>query len=200
MSKIVIGSPANRFRPEQIKFVAWHEAPDSAKLELRRWVGGLLPWRDGEYGGGPFGALRWLDQKIALSSPGGLFQTFIGLLEDEVVWTGSVVEDDRGVKARLASNGLNVDGFLGLFNTRTALRGRGIGWAGVNHVNNHVQLESNRSQRSLAIALFTENDAAERHYRSLGFVYLKKMFVPSFSLFERVYLKKYASGITHRVQ
>jgi len=154
----------------------------------------MKPRRDGELGGGPWGALKWLDGKIALSTPEGLFQTFLALHGENVVWTGSIVEDDRGVKARLSAKGLLVDGFFGLFNTRHTLRGCGIGWSGVNYVNHYVQSWVDRTKSDLTVALFTANPDAERHYRSLGFEFSRKIVIPGLTLVERVYLKTYRSG------
>jgi len=193
VAQITLDGHVRRFGPDDLSFVTWHESPGWARTQLRDWVGGMKPRRDGELGGTPWGALQWVDKKIALSVAGGLFQTFLALHGEEVVWTGSVVQDDRGVKARLRDKGLAVDAFYGLFNTRYTLRGLGIGWAGANHVNNYVQHWVNSSKTNLTVALFTANEAAERHYRSVGFTFFKKIFMPDFSVFERVYVKTYSS-------
>jgi len=146
--------------------------------------------RDGEKGDGPDGAEAWLAEKLGLLTRGGLFQTFFAVYGGEVVWTGSVVEDDRGVKAQLAGLGYPVDAFFGLFNTRHDLRGRGIGWTGANHVDRHVH-EWTASAKDVRGALFTVEPAAERHYVALGFHLVGDIYIPAFDAIERAYVKDY---------
>jgi hypothetical protein len=177
-----------RFEWDDLTFRNWHTAPDWARRQLHDWVWGMQQARDGEAGDGPNGAGAWLDERIALSTPSSLFQTFIGYYCREVVWTGSVVEDDRGMKSRLAKMGYPVDAFFGLFNTRHDIRGRGIGWIGANRVNRHVG-EFDRGIKNIVIALFTTNLAAERHYRALGFRLISDIYVPVFDKTERLYMK-----------
>jgi hypothetical protein len=144
----------------------------------------MEPTRDGEMGAGPAGAGAWLDEKIALSLPGGLFQTFLATYGEEVVWTGSVVEDDRGVRSQLDAMGHSVDALFGLFNTRYDLRCRGIGWAGANYVSRYVSERGGPS-----IALFTANPVAERHYKALGFECIGDIEIPAFAEAERLYIR-----------
>lgn len=174
-----------------VTYYTWHEAPTWVRSQLRDWVGSMQWARDGEKGDGPDGAGAWLDEKVGLSSTGSLFQTFIGIHKAEVVWTGSVIEDDRGVKEQLAGLGYPVNAFFGLFNTRHDLRGHGIGWTGANHIDKHVRMRAASAKKDVRIALFTVNPAAERHYKTLGFQLVGDIYIPAFDAIERAYVKNY---------
>jgi hypothetical protein len=183
-----MGSAAiKKVSPNELSFVSWYEAPLWARRLLRAWVWGMEPARDGEMGPGTDGAGAWLDEKVTLSGPGRLFQTFLAIHAEQVVWTGSVVEDDRGVRGQLAEMGHPVDAVFGLFNTRYDLRGRGIGWTGANYVNKYVLERGGPS-----IALFTRNPAAERHYKALSFECIGDIEIPAFGAIERLYIRQEA--------
>lgn len=170
-----------------LKFAAWHEAPDWARSALRDWVWGMSRAIDGEEGGGREGAGSWLDEKIEISATDSIFQTFVGLYGNEVVWTGSVVHDDRGARNELSKLGVKPDAFFGLFNTKYGLRGRGIGWAGARHINHFIW--GNKQSHPITIALFTRNPAAERHYQALGFRKIGDIYISSFDANRRLYVK-----------
>ena len=151
-------------------FCTWHQADERIRAQLRQWVWTMRRARDREDGAGPDGASAWLDGKLAVSSSDSLYQTFIALYRDDVVWTGSVVSDDRGLQQQFAQLGYQVAAFFGLFNTRHDLRGRGVGWAGARYVNDFVVRHGNPT-----LGLITGNPAAERHYVALGFVCIPEL-------------------------
>jgi hypothetical protein len=181
------------FTTDDLTFYNWHEAPAWARSQLRSWVWGMQPVHDGESGDQALGAGAWLDEKIALSSPGCFFQTFMAVYREEVVWTGSVVEDDRDCKIEFAAIGHPVDAFFGLFHTRNDLRGRGIGWAGANYVNRYV-CETDRAGKNIRVGLFTTNAAAERHYAALDFKLVGNVYISVFGIYERAYVKAAKGG------
>jgi hypothetical protein len=190
---LTIAQAEFRFTVDELTFYNWHKAPPWARSQLRDWVWGMRRKDDGEWGGWPGGAGPWLDKKVALSRPGGLFQTFVAVYQHEVVWTGSVVQDDRNCRIRFEAMGGRVDAFFGLFNTRRDLRGRGIGWAGANYVSRHVW-RVNRDWKNICVGLFTTNPAAERHYVALGFKLIGNIYVPAagipiFGTYERAYIR-----------
>jgi GNAT superfamily N-acetyltransferase len=190
-----LGGAASKwqFTADDLTFYNWHEAPPWARSRLRSWVWGMQPVRDGESGGQPGGAGSWLDEKIALSSPGSLFQTFMAAYQEEVVWTGSVVKDDRDCRGGFEAMGYPVDAFFGLFNTRKDLRGRGIGWAGANYANRYVW-ETDRGWKKICVGLFTANAVAERHYAALGFKLVGDVYISAFGIYERAYVKAAKCG------
>jgi hypothetical protein len=180
---------STRFSIDSLSFYTWHEAPVCARSQLRKWVWEMRRARDGERGGPSGGAGSWLDEKVALSRPGSLFQTFLALHQNEVVWTGSVVQDDRGCSVKFAAMGYPVDAFFGLFNTRPDMRCRGIGWTGANYVSRYVW-GGGHGWETVAVGLFTANPAAERHYIALGFDLIGEVFIPEFGISERAYVKR----------
>lgn len=177
---------------DRLDFRTWHEAPGWARDQLVGWVRGMVPDRDNENGCGPEGTGAWLEEKVAASRNSGLFQTFLGLFENEVMWTGSVVADDRGMRSVVEKMGCPVDGFFGLFNTHHDRRGRGLGWAGANAVDRHIAAFVGGAP--LRIGLFTANPAAERHYRSLAFAQQASIRSPSSSKMVSFYLKAFGSN------
>jgi hypothetical protein len=174
----------SKISPRDLAFYHWHDADARRRAQLRDWLSGMQPVRDGEQGSGPDGARVWFDAKIVVSDPGGLFQSFLGEYRNEVVWTGSVVADDRGARNQLTGMGYAVEAFFGLFNTRHDLRGRGIGWSGACHVARHVSEQGNPS-----VALFTANPAAERHYEALGFRRVGAIAIPGLAGTRRLYIR-----------
>ena len=145
----------------------WHEASNHERRQLIHWVRAMEMHPDGEEGRGQDGAAAWLEEKLTLQDE-GLYQTFLGIVDDEIVWTGSVVSDDRGARSKAAAEGHPVAGFFGLFNTRYNLRGRGIGWSGCRFVDEHVSF-CTKALGPLMIGLLTANPTAERHYLSVGY-------------------------------
>jgi hypothetical protein len=73
------------------------------------------------------------------------------------------------------------------------LRGRGIGWAGANHVARHVW-GGEHDWRDIRVGLFTTNPAAERHYTALGFKLVGNVYVSEFGVFERGYVNEGGLG------
>ena len=157
--------------------------------KLLNWVSNMRQERDGEEGAGPDGAGEWLEQQMQLAERNGLFQTFVGLIDDEIVWTGSVVPDDRGARKQLQEAGIKVETFFGLFNTRVELRGRGIGWAGANYAMEHIYKNG-----SPVVGLFTTNKAAERHYLALGFKQHGLIFLPGLQKWSAFFIYNYHDG------
>ena len=172
-----------------VAFCSWHNATEPMRRGLLNWVRNMQPERDGEQGDGLNGARAWLDEKISCSTPGGLYQTFIGTIDGEVVWTGSVVGDDRDMRTQIARPGIHIDAFFGLFNSRSDMGGRGIGWAGAQYVTQQVW-EGEYSDKKISVALFTTNVAAERHYKSLGFGYVDTIPVPGLAQPKRLYIRR----------
>jgi hypothetical protein len=178
-------SPAlSRISPQDLAFYNWHDADTRLRAQLRDWLSGMQPVRDGEQGSGPDGARNWFEAKIAVSYPGGLFQSFLGVYRNDVAWTGSVVEDDRGARDQLPRMGYAVQAFFGLFNTRHDLRGCGIGWAGACHVTRYVSRQGDPS-----VALFTANPAALRHYDALGFNHAGDIAIAGLAGTRRLYIR-----------
>ncbi len=144
--------------------------PDIAQA-LLQWTLQMEENRDGERGEGEGGAHQWLLEKMSLSGE-DLNEDFVGVTDNgDVVWQGHTVADDRDSKRRFQQTfGLNVDVFWGLLNTKYEERGRGIGWAGAQMMDEWLQRRVCQSCRPHVIAaLYTDNAAAERHYVSLGY-------------------------------
>jgi len=157
--------------------------------QLSQWVLHMEMERDGELGPTDKGAHAWLLQKLALCD--GPFQTFAGFQDGRVCWTGSVIKDDRGIRAQLEELNFPIDGMLGLFNTRHDLRGIGIGWEGFQHVDRFLQGYVNSSGKALRIGLFTNNPGAKRHYTAVGYISFGLVYVEDFDSHEELFIKMY---------
>ena len=145
--------------------------------ELKKWVLGMTMERDGEHGAdreeeGEIipGFWSWMVEQNSnpefIASP--LFETFVWVdtRTSQIMATGTIAPDDRGVKAEYKLGG---DGLWGGVNVRPDwdMRGKGIGKFITAEMDAHIAAHAVGSPR--LFHLFTANPIAERIYTKLGF-------------------------------
>jgi GNAT superfamily N-acetyltransferase len=136
---------------------------DATRADFETWIAHMKPERDGEYGldrssDGQVipGFLSWIqmhnrNEKFANSA---LYRTFIwkDRVSGEIVATGTVAPDDRGIKDRYDLGG---EGHLGGLNVRFDLRNRGIGRYVRARIEHHIADFARRRGRSQLIHAFS---------------------------------------------
>jgi len=159
---------------EQLTYLA---CDATTREQFEAWIGGMTMERDGEHGQDRTegvetipGYLSWIrdHNKSAAFVAGGLFQTFIwrNKLTNEIVATGTIAPDDRGVKEQYELGG---DGLWGGVNVRFDLRGRGIGKFACAAIDEQIRSFAVADGQTKLFHLFTGNPVAEHIYQSLGF-------------------------------
>jgi GNAT superfamily N-acetyltransferase len=142
---------------------------------FEEWVTNMTREKDGEYGADRTvegkvipGFWTWIIEHDASSEfcAAELYGTFVWLhgLTGQVIATGTIAPDDRGVKAEYNIGG---DGLWGGVNVRSDLRGNGIGWHICKELDEHVAAHAKTQPR--LFHLFTANPIAERIYKQLGY-------------------------------
>jgi GNAT superfamily N-acetyltransferase len=150
---------------------------DDVRQQFETWIGGMTMDRDGECGPDRVegeetipGYLTWIrdHNQSADFFPGGMFQTFFwrNTRTGEIVATGTIAPDDRGVKEQYELGG---DGLWGGVNVRFDLRGRGLGKFACARIDEHIRSFAATEGKSKLFHLFTANPVAEHIYETLGF-------------------------------
>jgi GNAT superfamily N-acetyltransferase len=188
-----------KFLHANIVVTTYNTTDDATRLKFKEWALSLKPELDGgEYGADdkgeplPNSAYLWVVEhnKSEAFHPGGLYATFIFMdgTTGEFLATGSIVPDDRGVGVTYKIGGA---GFWGLINVRRDLRGKGIGKYVSAYMDEHVQSFIDCQDDAIDVSLFTANEVAAAIYKSLGFAFVRSIFIAEFDATEDLYTKTY---------
>jgi len=159
---------------DQLTFLA---CDDATLSQFEKWIAGMVMGRDGEWGqdrekDGELipGYLTWIKDHNASAAfaKNGLYQTFIwrDRISGEIVATGTIAPDDRGVKEEYKLGG---DGLWGGVNVRYDIRYQGIGKYACACIDRRIAEFARSEGKTKLFHLFTANPAAEAIYEKLGF-------------------------------
>jgi len=164
---------------ETIQLQFYHyPSPDAEPywIQLEDWLAHLELGRDQrEQSYGPRSSRAWFYYQNFLLSKDDILGTYFGIdSNNKVVVTGTLVDDDRGVRKKynIAGNGM-----WGLVLTHHEHRQRGYGKALCAYIDKLVQKRVDKTKVSETYSLFTGYPPAVKIYTQLGFSLMRQIVI-----------------------